>query len=334
MAGKELDPRDTIEIGSDDSDGYSTSGSSWDSDTTSLASSIFNYVYENGRRYANENRGTNLMPNDETELERLDLMHHCYNLLFNGSLYKTKFPSNFFDQPRRVLDVGTGTGIWAVDFGDQHPTSTVIGIDVSPVQPSFVPPNVRFEIDDFESPTWTYSDDQKFDFIHIRTLIGSVKDWPTFLKRVHDNLAPGGYVEVVESDISGAFSSDGTFEKSILKELTDLLDTACKKVGARMDVAPELHKLLKQAGFNKLEETKMQIPLGTWPKDERYKKLGLVFAECAKTGAEAYNLAALTRILHWDGKRAKDFIAEAVRAIQDRKIHTVYPQVVILGQKD
>lgn len=26
---------------------------------------------------------------------------------------------------KRVLDVGTGTGIWAIDFGDEHPDATV-----------------------------------------------------------------------------------------------------------------------------------------------------------------------------------------------------------------
>ena len=26
---------------------------------------------------------------------------------------------------QRVLDLGTGTGIWATDFGDEHPAATV-----------------------------------------------------------------------------------------------------------------------------------------------------------------------------------------------------------------
>jgi ubiquinone/menaquinone biosynthesis C-methylase UbiE len=31
---------------------------------------------------------------------------------------------------KRVLDVGTGTGIWAIDFGDEHPEAEVKG-DIS-----------------------------------------------------------------------------------------------------------------------------------------------------------------------------------------------------------
>ena len=39
----------------------------------------------------------------------------------------------------RVLDVGTGTDIWAFDFADEHPEAQAIGVDLSPIQPKFVP---------------------------------------------------------------------------------------------------------------------------------------------------------------------------------------------------
>lgn len=74
-----------------------------------------------------------------------------------------------------MLDVGTGTGIWALDFGDRHPNAQVIGVDISPMQPGWsvfwpriyssrqkcilrtfrTAPNVKFEIDDIEKD-WTY----------------------------------------------------------------------------------------------------------------------------------------------------------------------------------
>lgn len=42
-----------------------------------------------------------------------------------------------------------------------------------------VPTNVMFEIDDL-TQEWTYPSNF-FDFIHVRTLGGSIKDWPSFL---------------------------------------------------------------------------------------------------------------------------------------------------------
>src|ERR1700761_85902 len=74
---------------------------------------------------------------------------------------------------RRVLDVGTGTGIWAMDFADGHPSCETQGVDLSPIQPTFVPPNCHFSIDDVEDE-WAYGPNHYFDFVHIRCLMGSI----------------------------------------------------------------------------------------------------------------------------------------------------------------
>ena len=51
----------------------------------------------------------------------------------------------------------------------------VIGSDLSPIQPNFVFPNLRFELDDAQLE-WTYQD-KTFDFVHLRYLGGSIGDW-------------------------------------------------------------------------------------------------------------------------------------------------------------
>jgi hypothetical protein len=58
----------------------------------------------------------------------------------------------------------------------------VTGFDLSPTQPSWVNPNVRFEINDACSDDWAYTKNS-FDFIHIRGLYGSVADWPKFYEQ-------------------------------------------------------------------------------------------------------------------------------------------------------
>jgi ubiquinone/menaquinone biosynthesis C-methylase UbiE len=52
-------------------------------------------------------------PNDEKEQDRLDMLHHIY-LLIQGGRLNTAPLSN----PQRVLDLGTGTGIWALGFAE------------------------------------------------------------------------------------------------------------------------------------------------------------------------------------------------------------------------
>lgn len=71
------------------------------------------------------------MPNDAEEQDRLDLHHHIYRLALNGALHRAPLGPNF----RRVLDFGTGTGIWAIDMADEYPEAEVLGVDLSPIQP-------------------------------------------------------------------------------------------------------------------------------------------------------------------------------------------------------
>jgi ubiquinone/menaquinone biosynthesis C-methylase UbiE len=61
-------------------------------------------------------------PEKLTECVRLDMAHHLWNLILKGCLYKAPL-----DHPQRVLDLGTGTGIWAIDFGDMYHEAEVIG---------------------------------------------------------------------------------------------------------------------------------------------------------------------------------------------------------------
>lgn len=52
-------------------------------------------------------------PNDEPEQDRLDMFHHIFKIVLGGRLFLTPLREG----PLRVLDIGTGTGIWAIEFG-------------------------------------------------------------------------------------------------------------------------------------------------------------------------------------------------------------------------
>ncbi|THC90677.1 hypothetical protein EYZ11_009852 [Aspergillus tanneri] len=67
------------------------------------------------------------------------------------------------------------------DFADTHPSACVIGTDLSPIQPTSVPPNLQFEIDDCEDE-WLYQEDS-FDMVHVRGLYGCVTDWDRFYEQ-------------------------------------------------------------------------------------------------------------------------------------------------------
>lgn len=100
--------------------------------STSITSSVLDYEFENGRRYHAYKAGSYPLPNDEAELERIDIKHHVIMLLSGGHLHLAPLIS-----PAKILDLGTGTGIWAMEMADQYPDSLVIGTDLSPIQPKW-----------------------------------------------------------------------------------------------------------------------------------------------------------------------------------------------------
>lgn len=118
-------------------------------------------------------------PNDEEELERLDMQHAMMCRLMSDKLFWAPIHPN----PTKVLDLGTGTGIWAVDFADMFPSAEVIGTDLSAIQPSWVPQNLSFIIDDAEAD-WTFESDS-FDYIHNRNFVCSIRDWPRLIEQAY-----------------------------------------------------------------------------------------------------------------------------------------------------
>src|SRR5271155_4740725 len=107
------------------------------------------------------------------------MLHHIWRLILNGELFRAPISRNV----QRVLDIGTGTGIWAIDFADQYPSAQVIGNDLSPIQPDLIPPNLQFLVDDIED-SWGY-EDQPFDYVHARFLAGSMLDWPKLMRQAY-----------------------------------------------------------------------------------------------------------------------------------------------------
>jgi hypothetical protein len=59
-----------------------------------------------------------------TNLYHADLQHHIFYLTLNNRLGLSP-PSEKDAKVGRVLDLGTGTGIWAMDYGDEHPEAQV-----------------------------------------------------------------------------------------------------------------------------------------------------------------------------------------------------------------
>jgi trans-aconitate methyltransferase len=170
--------------------------------------------------------------------------------VLGGRLFRAPIAAN----PQRVLDIGTGTGLWAMDFADETPSAIVYGTDLSPIQPSVVPPNCRFYIDDFESE-WTFGPDEAFDFIHGRAIRGCVSDFPLLYSRIYSNLKPGGWVEVQEYGPYIACMDDPNHDKiPNITRFVSLCNEASAKFGKPISIAQEQEQHMRDAGFHDVRD--------------------------------------------------------------------------------
>ncbi|KAK1528915.1 uncharacterized protein CCOS01_06749 [Colletotrichum costaricense] len=306
----------------DADDSSSDRATSIASSSTSLASSIMNHRIENGRTYHKYKDGQYSYPNDEKENDRLDLQHNIFLLTLDYRLGLAP-PAQEGSKVRRVLDVGTGTGIWCIEFGDEHPDAEVVGIDLSPAQTAFVPPNVKFEVDDLEEP-WTYH--TKFDYIHTRVMTSSIADWKSFLE-------PGGYIELQEAHMRPD-CDDGTLKPdSPLIEWVDRLEEACNIFGRPFIHCPSLKPLLEEVGFEDVSVTKYKWPINAWPKDPHYRELGIWNLENMLEGVEGWSMAPFTRALEWTKEEVNVFLISVRNELKNKNVHAYIPVYMIHARK-
>ena len=257
--------------------------------TDTLNSSVSNYRWENGRRYHAYRDGAYWGPNDELHNDQQDIAHKAWTLSIGDRLFKAPLDGN---KLQRALDVGTGTGLWAIEFAEMFPNAQVTGTDLSPIQPNWVPPNCMFEVDDV-TLEWTFRKNS-FDFIHSREMFGSIADWDFFFAQCYAHCKPGGYVECLERGVK-PLSDDDTVGPDHFYTLwgQTVLDMG-RRWGKGFDAFEIIKEKMEQAGFVDVMETKMKWPIGGWPKDRALRELGMWNAVRLDTGIEGYVMRLFT----------------------------------------
>ncbi|GME62431.1 Methyltransferase type 11 [Neofusicoccum parvum] len=318
-------PTNVIEVDADLDGADSTYGDDEQSFTTSLTSSVTAYKYEHGRRFHAYKEGSYKFPNDEEEQDRLDMFHEVCRMLTGGVIAFAPFRKD-----GRILDLGTGTGIWAIDAGDSWPAATVLGNDLSPIQPRWTPPNVKFEVDDIEAE-WAYS--APFDLIHSRYMVCSISDWPKLVRQAFKFTKPGGYAEFQDWNIVPT-SDDGTAtEDNKIIQLQKLVVEATRKIGKEPIPGPQLKGWMEEAGYVDVTERIFKMPLGTWPKDKNLKHTGAASLLSYLDGLEAMTYGLLPPVLGWKIEEVQVLLAEVRKEARRKDVHMYYDCHFVFGQK-
>lgn len=245
------------------------------------------------------------MPIDDTELSRLYLFHQVYLKILDSQL--TTVP---LEDPTHILDIGTGSGDWAMDIAEQFPDCEVTGIDIAGVFERKAPINCFWEVDDAEFE-WERPSNH-YDLVHLRTMHGAFKDWRFVYESAYRCLKPGGWIEIMDfvehQDMGGVLAY---FEpESPIHQFMASVNKAAEMTGKPRGAEHLEPRMLYEAGYIDVRVTDYSIPLKL--NDGSIGKTWLV-AQLATL--EAIGLRLLTTHMNWTPEEVREATASIAKEL-------------------
>lgn len=320
-----MDPLNTADSDIEPPD--SAYGSSPQRSTMTVQSWVDKSISENGRTYHLYKEGAYPFPNDEREQQRLEHQHILFLMSLDGHLYLS--PIN---QTHRVFELGTGTGLWAIDFADSHPEALIEGVDLSNIMPRFVPPNVSFSLDDVREE---WRGDGSYDFIFSRAPWGSFSKtgWPKLFQQAYSRLRPGGYFEI--QDFCLPLVADDSSSKSSLairRWCQDMLE-AGRRMDKPMTTLGQHERNMKDVGFVDVKEKEFKWPIGDWHGEKRQKHIGVLHEDNWMDGLEGFSLALFSRGLCRSLESIQRDLVYVREDLRDRSFRMFQSVTITYGRK-
>ncbi|KAK8029887.1 hypothetical protein PG993_011178 [Apiospora rasikravindrae] len=286
---------------------------------------------DSGRSFHGYKEGKYFLPNDAAEQDRLDLQHAMLMMATGGKLAHAPMDHD----PEYVMDVATGTGIWAIQFGtvtrpaaQEHPGSHVIGTDLSKIQPALpMVQNCEFVKDDAEEE-WLYRTPETgsagkvlFDYVHLRMVFTCFADNLVVMRHAFDNMRPGGWIEYCDLYID-PLSRTGRHEGSTVQKFWATFRKGMSKIGRDM-LCPRNYKAwLAESSTSKSKSTTAPSPTGR--RTPSQKRLGQYALVNLTEGARGFSWKALG-FAGLSADEKETLIAELRRDAGDPSLEIFHP---------
>ncbi|HEX6818049.1 MAG TPA: class I SAM-dependent methyltransferase [Ktedonobacterales bacterium] len=272
-----------------------------------------------GRQYLVEE--PYFLAKDDQEINRLDFQHFLFRFALKGN-YAAPVTA-----PANILDVGTGTGRWAMELAALFPQANVIGLDVVP-PPADDTPSLGYGLER-RPDNYVYVQgnvleglpfpDATFDFVHQRLLVAAIPEarWPSVVAELLRVTKPGGWVELLE-----AIPAYGGPAMNLLH---DWLVGVGLPRGVNIMATPQIGAFLRAAGAQNVVERELPMALGKW---------GGRAGSMMETNYYALHEGILARLLADQTTTAESF--EATMQAARREIaqgRYVWPYFIAYGQR-
>lgn len=195
-----------------------------------------------------------MLPKDLDETNRLDFQHHMLRSFMRGNYLAP------IAKPRDILDVGCGTGRWAMELAAQYPNANVIGVDVAPpLLNESSPTNLRADNYTFVQGNVLERlpfADKSFDFVHQRYLIMGIpaQRWQQVVAELMRVTRRGGWIELVETE--------PPYGAPALDQLANWGKQLVSQRGIDFAMARQVGSLLSAAGATDVTARPLTIPVG------------------------------------------------------------------------
>ncbi|KAF7535558.1 hypothetical protein G7054_g5278 [Neopestalotiopsis clavispora] len=245
-----------------------------------------------------------------------------------GPLWRKTLRGKLFLSPieklDHVLDIGTGTAL-------THANSQVIGTDLSPIQPSYIPTNCQFEIDDAEDE-WLYR--QKFSLIHSRGNHLSFQSPETVVSSAFNALARHGWFES-QDIVLPLKCDDNSWEGSSIQRWNNVI-AECFRLSGRRSYVEDFAQMFRDVGLDNVTERLFVWPVSPWPqgpRNQHLRELSQIARRNLLEGLEAFSMVLFTRYANMSKDEVLTLVQNAKDDFWDPKYHVYMQVVVTMGQK-
>ena len=144
------------------------------------------------------------------------------------------------------------------------------------------------------------------------------------------NLEPGGAIELMDILYPIACDDNSMPEDDPAYKWSILLQDGFAAAGHSMRTGFQYKEWLTEAGFVDVVEVKEKWPTNHWPRDPKYKKVGMWVHENVMAALQALSLAIFTRPkseggLGWKPEELEVLLTGVRKSLKSRSVHAYWP---------